>query len=152
MAGKTRLEIKDIYNIRYDPASFSEYDRQTSPMPEWYEKVIYKTIEELTVFDIWRMFMQELFVDTAVKRAIVYLKKDPFCSEIIDGDIMKFVSEVDIEFVKDFKEELLGIIANARKLKDEYDWMTEDDEIRYIAAIDKFEKKLLDLDNKSKTI
>ena len=140
MAGKTRLEIKDIYNIRYDPASFSEYDRQTSPMPEWYEKVIYKTIEELTVFDIWRMFMQERFVDTAVKRAIVYLKEDPFCSEIIDGDIMKLVSEVDIELVKDFKEELLGIIANARKLKDEYDWMTEDDEIRYTAAIDKFEK------------
>ena len=147
MAGKTRLKIKDIYNIRYDPASFSEYDRQTSPMPEWYEKVIYKTIEELTVFDIWRMFMQERFVDTAVKRAIVYLKEDPFCSEIIDGDIMKLVSEVDIELVKDFKEELLGIIANARKLKDEYDWMTEDDEIRYIAAIDKFEKKLLDLNN-----
>ena len=147
MAGKTRLEIKDIYNIRYDPASFSEYDRQTSPMPEWYEKVIYKTIEELTVFDIWRMFMQERFVDTAVKRAIVYLKEDPFCSEIIDGDIMKLVSEVDIELVKDFKEELLGIIANARKLKDEYDWMTEDDEIRYIAAIDKFEKKLLDLND-----
>ena len=147
MAGKTRLEIKDIYNIRYDPASFSEYDRQTSPMPEWYEKVIYKTIEELTVFDIWRMFMQELFVDTAVKRAIVYLKEDPFCTEIIDGDIMKLVSEVDIELVKDFKEELLGIIANARKLKDEYDWMTEDDEIRYTAAIDKFEKKLLDLNN-----
>ena len=147
MAGKTRLEIKDIYNIRYDPASFSEYDRQTSPMPEWYEKVIYKTIEELTVFDIWRMFMQERFVDTAVKRAIVYLKEDPFCSEIIDGDIMKFVSEVNIEFVKDFKEELLGIIANARKLKDEYDWMTEDDEIRYTAVIDSFEKKLLDLDN-----
>ena len=147
MAGKTRLEIKDIYNIRYDPASFSEYDRQTSPMSEWYEKVIYKTIEELTVFDIWRMFMQERFVDTAVKRAIVYLKEDPFCSEIIDGDIMKLVSEVDIELVKDFKEELLGIIANARKLKDEYDWMTEDDEIRYIAAIDKFEKKLLDLNN-----
>ncbi|EHI56745.1 hypothetical protein HMPREF9333_00192 [Johnsonella ignava ATCC 51276] len=147
MAGKTRLEIKDIYNIRYDPASFSEYDRQTSPMPEWYEKVIYKTIEELTVFDIWRMFMQERFVDTAVKRAIVYLKEDPFCSEIIDGDIMKLVSEVDIELVKDFKEELLGIIANARKLKDEYDWMTEDDEIRYTAAIDKFEKKLLDLNN-----
>ena len=147
MAGKTRLEIKDIYSIRYDPASFSEYDRQTSPMPEWYEKVIYKTIEELTVFDIWRMFMQERFVDTAVKRAIVYLKEDPFCSEIIDGDIMKLVSEVDIELVKDFKEELLGIIANARKLKDEYDWMTEDDEIRYIAAIDKFEKKLLDLNN-----
>ena len=147
MAGKTRLEIKDIYNIRYDPASFSEYDRQKSPMPEWYEKVIYKTIEELTVFDIWRMFMQERFVDTAVKRAIVYLKEDPFCSEIIDGDIMKLVSEVDIELVKDFKEELLGIIANARKLKDEYDWMTEDDEIRYTAAIDKFEKKLLDLNN-----
>ena len=147
MAGKTRLEIKDIYNIRYDPASFSEYDRQTSPMPEWYEKVIYKTIEELTVFDIWRMFMQERFVDTAVKRAIVYLKEDPFCSEIIDGDIMKFVSEVDIEFVKDFKEELLGIIANARKLKDEYDCMTEDDKIRYTAVIDSFEKKLLDLDN-----
>ena len=147
MAGKTRLEIKDIYNIRYDPASVSEYDRQRSPMPEWYEKVIYKTIEELTVFDIWRMFMQERFVDTAVKRAIVYLKEDPFCSEIIDGDIMKLVSEVDIELVKDFKEELLGIIANARKLKDEYDWMTEDDEIRYTAAIDKFEKKLLDLNN-----
>ena len=147
MAGKTRLKIKDIYNIRYDPASFSEYDRQTSPMPEWYEKVIYKTIEELTVFDIWRMFMQERFVDTAVKRAIVYLKEDPFCSEIIDGDIMKLVSEVDIELVKDFKEELLGIIVNARKLKDEYDWMTEDDEIRYIAAIDKFEKKLMDLNN-----
>ena len=152
MAGKARLEIKDIYNITYDPASFSEYDRQTSPMPEWYEKVIYKTIEELTVFDIWRMFMQERFVDTAVKRAIVYLKEDPFCSEIIDGDIMKLVSEVDIELVKDFKEELFGIIANARKLKDEYDWMTEDDEIRYSAAIDSLEKKLLDLDNKSKTI
>ena len=57
------------------------------------------------------MFMQERFVDTAVKRAIVYLKEDPFCSEIIDGDIMKLVSEVDIELVKDFKEELLGIIA-----------------------------------------
>ena len=147
MAVKTRLEIKDIYNIIYDPASVSEYDRQRSPMPEWYEKLIYKTIEELTVFDVWRMFIQELFVDTAVKRAIVYLKEDPFCSEIIDGDIMKLVSEVDIELVKDFKEELLGIIENARKLKDEYDWMTEDDEIRYTAAIDKFEKKLLDLNN-----
>ena len=147
MAGKTRLEIKDIYNIRYDPASFSEYDRQTSPMPEWYEKVIYKTLEELTVFDIWRMFMQERFVDTAVKRAIVYLKEDPFCSEIIDGDIMKLVSEVDIELVKDFKKELLERRANARKRKDEYDCMTEDDKIRYTAVIDSFEKKLLDLDN-----
>ena len=146
MDGKARLEIKDIYNITYDPESIPE-EHRWAPIPQWYEKVIYKTIEELTVFDIWRMFMQERFVDTAVKRAIVYLKEDPFCSEIIDGDIMKFVSEVDIEFVKDFKEELLGIIANARKLKDEYDWMTEDDEIRYTAAIDKFEKKLLDLNN-----
>ena len=152
MAGKARLEIKDIYNITYDPASVSEYDRQRSPMPEWYEKVIYKTIEELTVFDIWRMFMQELFVDTAVKRAIVYLKEDPFCTEINDGDIMRYLSKVDIELVKDFKEELLGIIENARKLKDEYDCMTEDDKIRYTAVIDSFEKKLLDLDNKSKTI
>ena len=146
MAGKARLEIKDIYNITYDPESIPE-EHRWAPIPQWYEKVIYKTIEELTVFDIWRMFMQERFVDTAVKRAIVYLKEDPFCSEIIDGDIMKLVSEVDIELVKDFKEELLGIIANARKLKDEYDWMTEDDEIRYTAAIDKFEKKLLDLNN-----
>ena len=146
MAGKARLEIKDIYNITYDPESIPE-EHRWAPIPQWYEKVIYKTIEELTVFDIWRMFMQELFVDTAVKRAIVYLKEDPFCTEIIDGDIMKLVSEVDIELVKDFKEELLGIIANARKLKDEYDWMTEDDEIRYTAAIDKFEKKLLDLNN-----
>ena len=151
MAGKARLEIKDIYNITYDPESIPE-EHRWAPIPQWYEKVIYKTIEELTVFDIWRMFMQELFVDTAVKRAIVYLKEDPFCSEIIDGDIMKFVSEVDIEFVKDFKEELLGIIANARKLKGEYDWISEVDEIQYIAAIDSLEKKLLDLDNKSKTI
>ena len=152
MAGKARLKIKDIYNITYDPASVSEYDRQRSPMPEWYEKVIYKTIEELTVFDIWRMFIQELFVDTAVKRAIVYLKEDPFCTEINDGDIMRYLSKVDIELVKDFKKELLEIIANARKLKGEYDWISEVDEIQYIAAIDSLEKKLLDLDNKSKTI
>ncbi|SFU84804.1 hypothetical protein SAMN02910342_02039 [Butyrivibrio sp. INlla21] len=62
-----------------------------SPLELWYNGLINKSIDELSILDISRMLRQGVLLDMAMTKAMDILISNPFEGEIYDGDLLKQV-------------------------------------------------------------
>ncbi|MDR1002766.1 MAG: hypothetical protein LBL82_05815 [Oscillospiraceae bacterium] len=123
--------IKEHYGFIYDKGDFK------SSLTEWYNNLIDKTYGELDVQDVTRMLRQSILPDVAIQRAIELFEIDPFCGELVDGDILRIIVE-NWNTIKD--ENLIVIIRNVLKdlrvKTNEFDWMSSSCKDRYLSNID----------------
>lgn len=103
-----KRKIKEIYNCMSIASNEELY-----PLQKWYNQLIEKTIDEITVADVLRMIRQKKFTDLAMSKAINFLREDVFVGELYEGDLLEKVSEMDSSFLISYADDLKNIINNA---------------------------------------
>lgn len=71
--------LKEIYE--YD---LIEDDGIDYTVDEWFNTIMAKTKDQLTVSDVSRMLRQKICSRVAIKRAIEFLNDDPFIGEMFE--------------------------------------------------------------------
>lgn len=134
-------KIKDIYKC--NPIK----KRKLLPLEIWYNKVIEKEYSEIDLDDVLRMFRQEVFIETAVKKSIDYLKRDPVMGEMYDGELLeKLLSEKDKLYL-DYREDLIIITEGAEEKLSNHDWLTEEEKSIFCMCLKRIKEELDDYNN-----
>ena len=113
-------KIKELYNCKYIVPDGNLY-----PLQEWYNKLIDKTVDEITTGDVLKMIRQNEFVGLAMTKAMDFLRDDVFAGETYDGELLDRISEMDIPFLKSYADELMQILKNALKKSKTHEWFYE---------------------------
>ena len=128
--------IKDLYD------DVSEIQGESlSPLELWYNEMINKRIDELSILDISRMLRQNELMPLAVSKAMERLIKNPLDGEMYDGNLLYQVvdaikrhgASVDKQTAEEFIK-----IANAQK--ETYDWEFAEWKAEYDELLDTFKR------------
>lgn len=112
-----------------------------APLELWYNEMINKRIDELSILDISRMLRQNELMPLAVSKAMERLIKNPLDGEMYDGNLLYQVvdaikrhgASVDKQTAEEFIK-----IANARK--ETYDWEFAEWKAEYDELLDAFKR------------
>jgi len=129
---KDTRKIKDIYDC---VAIIS--DEELYPLQKWYNKLIDKTIYEITVADVLRMIRQKQFINLAISKAIKFLQDNVFIGEAYEGEMLEKISEMDSSFLISYVDELKNIVQNALEKSVIHEWSYdgEEDEFKEILSV-----------------
>lgn len=125
-------KIKEIYDCQYIVA-----DEKLYPLQKWYNQLIDKDINEITIADVSRMMRQKIFVNLAMVKAIEFLQENIFAGELYDGEILDKISELDISFIMPYINDLEKILEIASEESVLHEWS-------YNGEIEEF-KKVIEL-------
>lgn len=84
-------------------------------MQEWYNQIIDKSMQDITVADVLRMIRQNEFMDTAIQRATELLKENPLIGEIYDGELIEKISGLEPSLLKSCIPDIRNTLADALK-------------------------------------
>ncbi|WP_255475771.1 contact-dependent growth inhibition system immunity protein [Pseudocitrobacter sp. 73] len=59
----------------------------------WYNKLLTKTIDELTAIDIARMIRQNIAVEFAIGRAIQFIEEKEVLDELYEGELLESIQK-----------------------------------------------------------
>ena len=112
-----------------------------SPLELWFNEMVRKRVEDLTLGDISRMLRQEIYLDIAVPCAYGRLRDNPFCGEMYDGQLLELLLRVlqnhpqerDIGFCR-------GFFMKAREELERYEWGSDDDKAVYLEWLEAFSR------------
>ncbi len=112
-----------------------------APLELWYNEMINKRIDELSILDISCMLRQNELMPLAVSKAMERLIKNPLDGEMYDGNLLYQVvdaikrhgASVDKQTAEEFIK-----IANARK--ETYDWEFAEWKAEYDELLDAFKR------------
>ncbi len=121
------MKIREIYNVKKLSGNDS--------LVEWHNNVIEKTEAELTVLDVARCIRQNLFVEAAYERLIVYLMQDPFAGDMYPGELMEKAVDVDAEIIRKHSHSLKEVIKKAELFINDNKWELEDEREEYIESV-----------------
>lgn len=126
--GDTR-KIKEIYGC--ETIAFAE---PLYPLQEWYNLLIEKTVDAITIADVARMLRQNVFIDLALLKAVEFLQQDLFAGELYEGELLENLSEVETDLLKPVADELRIIVKSAVEKQLTHEWLYngEEDEFREI--------------------
>lgn len=125
-------KIKEIYDC---VAIIS--DEELYPLQKWYNQIIDKTPDEITVADVLRMIRQKQFINLAMLKARKFLQEDVFIGETYDGEMLEKISEMDSSFLMSYADDLQNIIKNAldKCVIHEWSYDGEEDEFKNIVGV-----------------
>lgn len=133
-----KRKIKELYNCEYIVSGEKLY-----PLQKWYNKLIDKTINEITVADVLRMIRQKEFVDLAISKAMEFLKDNVFAGESYDGELLEKISEIDTSFLSYHSHELKSILKDAMNKSETHDWSYDGESEEFKAIINAVLKKTI---------
>ena len=118
--------LKNLYGLDYDKSNYQ------STLIDWYNRLIDKSADELSVADVSRMVRQNVLRDVAIDRAIELFLVEPFDGEMQDGDLLALLVSCNAEIIKSKRMEPL--IAMLLKLENEisnFDWANDNSKILF---------------------
>lgn len=86
--------IKKVLNLEFDSSE------DNSGLVLWYNKLLTKTVDELTEMDIARMIRQNIAVEFAIGRAIQFLEEQEVLDELYEGELLEAINRVWKELVQ----------------------------------------------------
>lgn len=113
--------LKNVYRLDYDKSNYK------SNLIDWYNRLIDKSVDELSVGDVSRMIRQNILREVAIDRAIELFLHEPFDGEMQDGDLLALLVSCAPEVVKSRRREIL--ITMISKLENEiadFDWANKE--------------------------
>ena len=113
--------LKSLYGLEYDKSNYQ------SSLINWYNRLIDKSADELSIMDVSRMIRQNILKEVAIDRAVELLLSEPFGGEMQDGDLLALLVSCGSEITKSRQLKLL--IDMIHKLDNEvsdFDWENED--------------------------
>ena len=131
-------KIKEIYNCKSIISNDELY-----PLQKWYNQLIEKTIDEITVADVLRMIRQKEFTNLAMSKAINFLREDVFVGESYEGELFEKISEMDNSFLVFYADDLKNIIKNALVKSEIHDWTYDGEEEEFKDIIDSLSAKVM---------
>lgn len=127
-------KIKEIYNCE----KLSGED----PLVEWYNNVIEKAEDELTVADVARCIRQDLFRKIAYEMLLVYLLNNPYAGDAYAGELMDKVSEIDSKYLTAHRETISQIIDKACEFIEKHEWECDEDKFEYKDSVRKLSEAI----------
>lgn len=115
-------KIKELYNCKYIVSN-----EQLYPLQEWYNKLIDKTIDEVTIADVLRMIRQKIFIERAMEKAMEFLQNNIFAGEIYNGELLEKISEMNIRFLITYSDILKSILKDALNKIEMHEWSYEEE-------------------------
>ena len=91
--------LKEIYDLTYDSSGFN------SGLINWYNKLIDKTYDQLTVTDVSRMIRQDVLKTVAIKRAIELFLNNPYEGEYSDGELLNVLTSLNTNLINSIIKE-----------------------------------------------
>lgn len=120
---KDKRKIKEIYNCVNIIS-----DEELYPLQKWYNQLINKSINEITIVDVLKMFRQKIFSELAMLKAIEFLEENVFIGELYDGELLEKISELDTTFLSSYVSDLKKILENALKKNTLHTWSYDEEE------------------------
>ena len=121
--------IREIYNC--------EKIEGNDPLVQWYNAVIEKRVDELTISDVARCIRQNIFIESAYEVLLAYLLQNPYEGDVYEGELMDKAGKVDKNIIIKYKETILEIINIAQEFIKTYDWICEEDKEEYTDAVNR---------------
>lgn len=122
--------LKELYQLEYDVSKGELY-----PLQEWYNELIDKTVEDLTIFDVLRMLRQDVCMDVAMLKTIEFLLQDVFAGEAYDGQAMENLLRVDGAVLMSYADVLQRIVAEAQARSEEHEWAYEGEKEEFLEVV-----------------
>lgn len=115
-------KIKELYGCEYITS-----DKKLHPLQNWYNQLIDKSIDDITVADVLRMLRQAVFPQLAMRKAIEFLKKDSYIGELYEGQLLEKISEIDASWLVEYSDDLKNILNNVRENQRLHVWLDGED-------------------------
>lgn len=133
-----KKKIKEIYNCISIASGEELY-----PLQKWYNQLIEKNTDEVTVADVLRMIRQKEFMDLAMSKAISLLQEDAFVGELYEGELFEKISEMDSSFLIFYADDLESIIRNAVAKSELHNWWYDGEKEEFKDLIDSLSQKVI---------
>ena len=138
-----KMKLKEIYEYDYIPD-----EEDTYPLQEWFNAILEKTEDELTIADVCRMLRQRMCSKCAMKRAVDILRGDPFAGEIYDGQLMSTLYGSKEKYLCLFYSDIKPILDEAELLALQREWASEEEKSEYLKIASAFKTKIAEACNK----
>lgn len=116
--------------------------KELSPLEKWYNELLEKTESQLTISDVMKMIRQNVFLEIAVGRAIVYLKKDTLIGEMYEGELLDKISKLDKRILGRYINDLKEIIIKCRQECITHEWGYEGEKEEIDKVLNLIDKKI----------
>lgn len=133
-----KRKIKELYDCEYIVSNEELY-----PLQKWYNKLIDKTINEITIADVLRMMRQNEFFNLAMEKAVEFLQDNVFAGETYDGELLKKISEMNTSFLVSHSTELKFILKDALDKSETHEWLYEGEREEFKEIVDTMVRKIM---------
>ena len=130
-------KIKAMYNCTPIISTGELY-----PLQKWYNTLIEKTCDEISLSDILRMFRQKMFLDLAILKAIEILKRDIFAGELYAGELLEKISQQDTLVISPHADILREIVKNATDMAMAFEWSYQGEREEFLEVLELLQSKL----------
>lgn len=130
-------KLKEIYE--YD--LIEDFDSALM-VDEWFNTIMEKTKDQLTVSDVSRMLRQKICSKVAIKKAIEILDEDPFAGEMFEGQLMYNLYDGKEKYLKLFYSQVEPVLEKAGLMAKSHQWSSEEEKNEYMDVLAKFERKI----------
>lgn len=131
--------LREIYEYDLIPDDGSD-----CPQEEWFNAIMEKTAEQLTLSDVSRMLRQRICSVIAIERAIEFLGDDIFAGEIYEGQLMAHLYNAKEKYLCKRYDDIKPILADAEVKALRHEWSCESDKMEFIQTVEDFVKKIED--------
>jgi hypothetical protein len=130
-------KLREIYE--YD---LIEEDGMDNAVDEWFNTIMEKTKDQLSLADVSRMLRQKICSRIAIKRAIEMLSDDPFVGEMFEGQLMFNLYNGKEKYLRLFYPQMSNVLEKAEDMAKCHHFSSEEDKREYITIISKFAEKI----------
>lgn len=134
---KEKKTLKELYQLEYDVSEGELYSLQ-----EWYNELIDKTVDDLTIFDALRMLRQNVCMDVAMLKTIEFLLQDVFAGEVYDGQVLETLLRVEVAVLMSYADILQRIVAEAQARSEEHEWSYEGEKEEFLEVLAQLRNKI----------
>lgn len=118
-------------------------EEELFPLQKWYNQLIDKEVEELSISDVLKMIRQNEFLDIAVSKSIDILKQNPFAGELYEGELFEKIAYISDKDLGKYHSDLQQIISNGLVQNEIYDWITEDEREEFGNMLKNYGQRIL---------
>jgi len=129
--------LSEIYNLSHDSSGFS------SGLINWYNELMSKTHDDLTIADVSKMVRQDILKDVAISRAIEFFLIAPYDGEYSDGGLLAILASLNVSSLEIlYADELKIALEDIKREYTEFDWFDDEEKNQYAKNVDVLMKKL----------
>ncbi|MBP3851590.1 MAG: hypothetical protein J6D36_03500 [Erysipelotrichaceae bacterium] len=129
--------IKEIFNLEYD----HQPENQKFSLPCWYNTLIDKTLDTLTIDDIGIMIRQDVLFDLAFEKALTILKIDPLSGYKYEGELLEALA-VHKGYTDEQKKKLVELIPMLEDFSKRHEFELKEFQDDYLTILNDLKENL----------